>query len=289
MIEFETAQDRLARAKKVNALIVGPPGIGKTHAARTLGADDTLFIDCEAGTLSLEQSKDHAAWLGTTVSIRQQSLKMNVHPWEMCRAIACVLAGPDPAAPNGPYSAIMHGNYVQMLCGGDANKFAKFKNYFVDSATVASRWAFQWACLQPECISQKTGKLDKLNAYGLMGQEMVNWATQLQHAPQNIFMSCILETENDEFNRKLFKLQMEGRAAAEKLPGIFDLVMSLAWVEFEGQGKHRVFVTQENNPHGFPAKDRSGLLEPYEKPDLGYIIQKIQAGGTVNQQPQNAA
>ena len=277
MLEFETAQDRLLRQKKINMLITGAQGVGKTYAARTLNPTDTLFIDCEAGTLSLEKSKDQAAWQGTTMNMKMMAQKLNIHPWVLCRAIACMLMGPDPADLNGPYSRASYDQYVQYLAGGDPNKFAHFNTIFVDSLTVVSRWAFDWACQQPESISEKTKKLDKRGAYGLMGQELVAWATVLQHQPKNIILSVILEQDEDDFKRVFWQLQIEGKAAGRKIPGIFDLVMTLAWVDFgEPHGKQRVFVTQEGNALGFPAKDRSGLLESFESPDLGAIINKIQ-------------
>lgn len=277
MLEFQTAQDRLLVQKKVNILMTGPQGIGKTFVARTLNPADTLFIDGEAGTLSLEASKTHKAWTGTTLSIKQMAQKMNIHPWVLCRAIASLLMGPDPADLTGPYSRASYDQYVQYLAGGDPNKFALFNTIFVDSLTVISRWAFDWACQQPECISEKTKKLDKRGAYGLMGTELVTWATVLQHQPKNIILSVILEQEEDDFKRVHWQLQIEGKAAGRKIPGIFDVVVTMAWVDFgEPHGKQRVFVTQEGNALGFPAKDRSGLLESFESPDLGAIINKIQ-------------
>jgi len=41
--------------------------------------------------------------------------------------------------------------------------------------------------------------------------------------------------------------------------------------------KHRVFVTGQNNQWGYPAKDRSGRLDPIERADLQFIIDKINA------------
>lgn len=280
MLQFETAQDRLAREKKVNILLTGPYGIGKTYAARTLDPATTLFLDGEAGTLALEKSKDRDAWAGTTLDLKAQALKLNVHPWEMCRAIACVLHGPDTSQPSGPYSQLMYNNYVQIMCGGNPNLFDGFKTIFLDSATVASRWCFNWCLQQPENISEKTKKLDTRSAYGMLGTQFVEWATYLQHQKKNIIMATLLDEESDEFKRKFFKLQLEGGQSREKLPGIFDVVLTLANVEFEGQGKHKVFVTQENNPFGYPAKDRSGLLEAFEQPDLGKLIKKIQGAQT---------
>lgn len=281
MLQLQTAQDRMQRLKKLNMLIMGKPGAGKTFMARTLPAENTLFLDGEAGTLSLEETKTLPAWGGTTLDMRKEALKLGVHPWELCRAIACVLAGPDPVQQSGPYSQQAYDSYVQIMCGGNPNMFDQFKNIYVDSVTVISRWCLDWSKKQPEAFSEKTGKPDTRGAYGLLGQELVAWATQLQHQPKNIFLSCILEEEMDEFKRVFWSSQIEGKQGGKKLPGIFDIVVTLTEIDFgEPYGKQRVLVTQENNQFGYPAKDRSNVLENFERPDLGAIIQKVENRST---------
>lgn len=276
MLVFETAADRLLHQKKINMLICGPQGVGKTFSARTLDPEKTLFIDCEAGTLSLERSRDFPAWQGTTMNMLRMAQQLNLHPWILCRAVASILFGPDPLDPDGAYSPLNYQQYVARLANGDPNYFARFDTLFVDSLTVVSRWAFDWACSQPENIT-KSGALDTRGAYGTMGRELVTWATVLQHQPKNIILSVILEQEEDEYGRNTWQLQVEGKKAGKKIPGIFDLVMTLNWVDFGPQfGKQRVFITREGNEQGVPAKDRSGLLEAYEAPDLGAVIRKIQ-------------
>jgi len=278
MLKFETAQDRLLRKKKINMLLTGVQGIGKTYVARTLDPAKTLFMDAEAGTLSLEKSKDQPAWQGTTLNMKKMAQELNVHPWVLCRGIASILHGPDTQDPNGFYGKQWYDWYVQTFAGGNPNIFDQFETLFTDSLTVVSRWCFDWCKQQPEAISEKTKKLDTRGVYGTMGQELVTWATILQHQPRNMILSCILEEDEDDFKRKFWQLQIEGKQAGKKIPGIFDLVMTLAWVDFGEQngGKHRVFVTQEGNALGFPAKDRSGVLEAFEPPNLGAVITKIQ-------------
>lgn len=277
MLVFETAQDRLLYQKKINMLLLGVQGIGKTFSARYLDPATTLFVDCEAGTLSLERSKDYPAWQGTTMNMLRMAQQTSLHPWVLCRAIASMLFGPDPLDADGPYSPYNYQQYVDRLLGGDVSKLQSFNTVFVDSLTVVSRWAFDWVCAQPEALSEKTGKLDTRGAYGAMGTELVKWATVLQHQPKNIILSCILEEDADEYGRHVWQLQIEGKKAGKKIPGIFDLVTTLAKVDFgEPHGTQRVFVTKEGNEQGFPAKDRSGVLEPYEPPDLGALMTKIQ-------------
>lgn len=278
MLEFQTAQDRQQKFKKVNGIITGAPGVGKTYLARTLDASTTLFIDGEAGTLSLEKSKTESAWQGTTLDIKKMSQKLGVHPWLIARGIASILHGPDMQDPNGFYGQAWYNYYLGTLAGNNPNIFDKFTNIYADSLTVIGRWCFDWCKQQPEAYNDKK-KLDLRGVYGTMGIELVNWATILQHQPRNFFLSCILEEDEDDFKRKYWRLQIPGQQAGKQIPGIFDLVMTLAWVDFGEQhgGKHRVLVTQEGNFLGYPAKDRSGLLEPFERPDLGAVIAKIQS------------
>ena len=68
---------------------------------------------------------------------------------------------------------------------------------------------------------------------------------------------------------------MEGQRVPREIPGIVDLVITMASIDF-GDGKPvRAFVCTSPNPWGYPAKDRSGKLEQIEKPDLGALIAKI--------------
>src|SRR5690348_9841958 len=92
-----TADERLAAPRTINTCILGPSGVGKTTLARTLDPATTLFVNAEAGDLALGK------WPGTVVNIREEAQRIGVHPWELARAFACVLSGPDPADASGPY------------------------------------------------------------------------------------------------------------------------------------------------------------------------------------------
>ena len=56
-----------------------------------------------------------------------------------------------------------------------------------------------------------------------MGQEMIAWLTHLQHTRgQNVWFVGILEERLDDFNRRVFSLQIDGAKTGLELPGIVD-------------------------------------------------------------------
>ena len=166
MLKIIKADERMKRTNDcVKAVIFGPAGVGKTYQARTLDPKSTLFVDLQAGTLAL--GKD---WKGDVLDIRSTANDMGAHPWELARAIALWLGGPDPAD-QGAYSRASYEDVCKAF--GDPAGHAQYTTLFVDSITVASRMCFQWCQLQPEAFSDKTGKPDTRGAYGLLGREMI--------------------------------------------------------------------------------------------------------------------
>lgn len=287
-IQFITADQRMAAAaeRPVNIVIAAPAGGGKTSQARTLDPSSTLFMNLEAGDLAL------ADWGGTVVNVREEAQRLNVHPWEFCRGVACLLAGPDPAAAREPakpgyfYSQAMFEMYAAHIAPPDA--FAGYRTIFWDSITVAGRWSFAWAQQQPDAISEKTGKYDGRGVYGRHGQEMVTWLTTIQHTPKkSTVVSVILDRQLDDFGRLSFSLQIDGSKTGNELPGIFDEVLTLGLFKIDNgqpaldfqKGTERAFVCHLTNGYGVPAKDRSGKLDLFEPPNLGALIEKIRAAG----------
>lgn len=254
-----SAEERLKERRSAKVALVGPAGVGKTSQLKTLPSDTTLFVDLEAGDLSVRD------WPGDTVRPRT---------WPEFRDLVVFLAGPMPTASADQAFSQAHFEHV---CSkfGDPAQLAKYDTYFVDSLTVLSRLCFAWCKTQPQAFSEKTGKPDNRGAYGQLGQEMITALTHLQHVrDKHVIYVAILEEKTDDFNRRFYQLQLEGSKTALELPGVLDEVVTLAILKADDGTNYRGFVTRADNPFGYPSKDRSGRLDAIEEPDLGKLIAK---------------
>jgi AAA domain len=256
-MQIITATERLAERRGVKALIVGPAGVGKTSLLRTLNPDRTLFVDVEAGDLSV---------LDLPIDT------VRTDDWATARDIACRIGGPNRSfSPTACYSQA-HFESV----GGALETFDKYDVIFVDSITAVSRLSFRWSEQQPESFSERTGRKDTRGAYGLHGREMINWLHQLQHTRgKSVIFVAILEKIIDEFNRVEWQIQLEGGKTGRELPGIVDQIITMQWIDFGDGTPSRAFVCTSPNPWQWPAKDRSGRLDQIEKPRLGELITKL--------------
>jgi hypothetical protein len=259
MLPIISAEERLKERHSAKVALIGAPGVGKTTQLKTLPAESTLFVDLEAGDLSVRE------WPGDTVRPRT---------WQEFRDLVVFLAGPMPTA--NPEQAFSQAHFEHVCTTyGDPTQLAKYDIYFVDSLTVLSRLCLAWCKNQPQAFSEKTGKPDNRGAYGLLGQEMITALTHLQHVrDKHVIYVAILEEKVDDFNRRFYQLQLEGAKTALELPGVLDEVITLAVLKADDGTTYRGFITRADNAYGYPSKDRSGRLEAIEEPHLGRLIAK---------------
>lgn len=258
-----TADERMSTQDGIKGVIFGSAKIGKTSLLWTLDPESTLFVDLEAGGLSVQ------GWRGDSIEVRT---------WDFARNLACFLGGPNPAMrPDQSYSQAHYEAIADEFHAGMHP--GKYKTFFVDSITVAGRLAFQWATGQPEAFSEKTGKPDVRGAYGLLGREMIAWLTQLQHIKsRNIWFVGLLDAKKDDFGRTTHEPQIEGSKTGLELPGIMDQVVTMAELAGEDGAPYRAFVCTRPNSWGYPAGDRSCKLDQIEPPHLGRLMDKIKNG-----------
>ena len=91
-----SADERLDEQRGAKILIVGPPGVGKTSLLRTLDTRHTLFVDAEAGDLSVQDVKVDT---------------IRVDTWPQARDLAVRITGPNPSfTPTMCYSQAHYNN-----------------------------------------------------------------------------------------------------------------------------------------------------------------------------------
>lgn len=258
-MKIVSATERLSQKAGIKGIIVGPAGIGKTSLLYTLDPDKTLFVNAEAGELSVQE------WGGDMVRLRT---------WADARNLAAVVGGPNPAF--GPEEIYSDAHHAAALAAIGEGSFDKYDTIFIDSITEVSRQCFSWAKQQPDSFSERTGKPDTRGTYGLLGREMVGWLKQFQHCPRhNVWLVGLLNEVKDDFGRISHVMQVEGAKTGLEAPGITDQMISMVQITPEEGTPYRAFVTQAINPWGYPAKDRSGRLDMIEEPHLGKLMAKI--------------
>ena len=271
MLNIITAEQRLAEKKGHKLVICGTSGVGKTSLARTLDSSKTLFMDLEAGDAAIE---------GVAIDV------IRPRTWTECRDFAVFLGGPNPSLGEDATYRRAHYDYVCQTYGDPSNVLAKYDTIFVDSITVAARLCFTHCQNQPECKSERTGKLDTRAAYGMQGREMMGWLSHLQHIrDKNVVFVGILDKKVDDYGRESFELQLEGAKTSRELPGIVDEVITMAIMQDDNGVPYRAFVCQTLNQWGYPAKDRSGRLDLLEEPHLGKLLEKMSGDKPNNKRP----
>ena len=145
----------------------------------------------------------------------------------------------------------------------------KFKFLFIDSLTEIAQLVLAELKRDPKLGDAKNGFL----LWGSYSDRMTKIIKVFRDfKPYSVVFTCLTTTEKDGLNL-VDEFSMPGQGVKDALKSYFDLVLHYQVFTDEEGGKHRKLVTEMEVSR--LAKDRSGLLEPYEDADLSAIINKI--------------
>ena len=140
-----------------------------------------------------------------------------------------------------------------------------YDTIFFDSLTEISQAFLDYA---------KTKYPDDRNTmqrYGLVQDLTKAFVKKTRDLNKNVFYTCLQKSEKDNVGRLYHRPDLVG-SIRESIGAYFDFYFCLRIV-VKNEKEVRVLQTQ---PHdGFEAKDRSGVLNIFESPDLGQIINRV--------------
>ncbi len=114
---------------------------------------------------------------------------------------------------------------------------------------------------------------DKRKAYGRMGEELLSIIRKFRDLPIHTIFNCKQARIVDEFSGKnSFGPKFPGRILDGEAPYQLDEVLALRFHKHEGK-EFRVIQTGADIQ--YEAKDRSGMLKMFEKPNLTLLFEKI--------------
>lgn len=121
----------------------------------------------------------------------------------------------------------------------------------------------------------KKGEKDPRRAYNTLLDEMIEAVRAFRDIPgKHVYMSAKLEPIVDGATGMIsYGPSMPGRKLGPGLPYYFDEVFFLGTAKLQTGEEYRYLQTQPDMQH--EAKDRSGVLDIYEPPDLNHVFQKI--------------
>ena len=130
-------------------------------------------------------------------------------------------------------------------------------------------------CMLAELKPQFT---DKRQAYGEMADKMLKLLRALRNLSHiNVIVTAKARHIVSDIGVSSFVPSCPGQVLPEAIPYIFDLMMPIKIGKLEDGSTYRFLQTQPSLK--WAAKDRSGLLDPVEEPNLAKLFYKIQTGG----------
>jgi len=145
----------------------------------------------------------------------------------------------------------------------------KFDNIFLDSYTEFGEMMIKEVKKNPKFADPKMG----IKMWGVYNETMQMYTKYLRDLPNfNVFLTCLPSTRMDGLVSNE-TIAIPGQAIKDSARAWFDLVLYLKAGKDDNKNPYRHIITSSEE-HSL-AKDRSGALDSYEKPNLQNIINKV--------------
>lgn len=232
-----------ASSDRLKFLVMGPSGVGKTHLASTIG-EPTLLISAEAGHLTLNEFDIDMIDL----SIDQDDQGKTVYLDE-----------------KGRYQKLL--KVFNWLKTEEPRK--KYKWVYFDSVTELGGIVIRMLEKDPRFSAAKM----TMPRYGEYTKIMTSLILNIRDLPfYNVVFTGLVELKEHDGVKDPASILLPGAKLPESLPAFLDGVFYYG-IKRDGKEDKRYLLTTATSEAY--AKDRSGKLNKYEKPNLAEIAKKI--------------
>lgn len=229
---------RASENQSLSILVYGQAGIGKTTLASTIKESEKVCI------LSLENGNRSIS----DFAIDVYDITVDANGNELDRPIR--------------HDKFLHA--LKLFKNEDMK--VKYKYLFIDSLTEISQNLIEKLKLaHPD-------KKDAMKLWGDYNDAMLNIVKSIRDLrPYTVVVLALEKIDVDEFQRRFYGVDVAGKIA-NRLPAFFDEVFYYSVFDIDGKKERLLFTATSDN---LIAKDRSGKLERFEKPDISLILEKI--------------
>ncbi len=165
------------------------------------------------------------------------------------------------------YTASDHNDVIQILHKlRKKDKHKKYSCIGIDSLSEIGE-----NILAREMKENKDGR----KAYGETASKLLYFFKYLRNYPAPIYMTAKQASVENNLGRT-YEPKLPGKSIQEDLPYMFDCILAYRINKKKNMRRLQTHISTE-----YEAKDRSGVLDKWEKPDLGALLRKL-TGGTIN-------
>lgn len=216
--------------------------------------------------------------------VEDNGIKMLVHgPSGAGKTRLCTTTG-EPTLIISAESGLLSIKDIQvswMIKGVEIDTISDLEEIYAWLEDPANAGIFKWVCLDSiteiaERIlsNEKAEAKDPRKAYGELQDKMMILMRRFRDLKgYNVLMSAKQQRIQDETGPAFYTAMMPGAKLHQQIPYIFDEVFALRVEKDENGEDYRVIQTGRDIY--YEAKDRSGCLRMFEKPDISKIVKKI--------------